>query len=167
MGWFNILPNDIMLEILTRLPTESVLDCKLVCTTWNNLAHHPSFSRLHLNRLLISAAIDSGKFSFIVLSRERGIREMSYGEYDDDDCHDTIFSRITMIILSSPFVDYSFVGSCNGLVCFNALLEDEGGYIYICMDLRLSVIRSPGNILSFQNVKDSICGLDLVTFFQQ
>ncbi|XP_026436036.1 putative F-box protein At3g17400 [Papaver somniferum] len=55
---FNNLPKEITQDILTRLPTESVLDCKLVCKPWRDLIRLPSFSRLHLTHLN-SAANDS------------------------------------------------------------------------------------------------------------
>ncbi|XP_026454422.1 putative F-box protein At3g22710 isoform X2 [Papaver somniferum] len=51
MGRINNLPKEIMSEILSRLPTESVLDCKLVCKRWLNVVLHPSFSHMHFNRL--------------------------------------------------------------------------------------------------------------------
>ncbi|XP_026407136.1 uncharacterized protein LOC113302449 [Papaver somniferum] len=56
------LPEDIMLDILTRLPTESILESKLVSKTWRDVVRHPFFSQKHSNRLL-SAADDSGAFA--------------------------------------------------------------------------------------------------------
>ncbi|RZC56045.1 hypothetical protein C5167_014901 [Papaver somniferum] len=51
MGNFNMLPLEIMLEILSRLPTEVVLECKLVSKSWKNCTQHPSLSQMHLNHL--------------------------------------------------------------------------------------------------------------------
>ncbi|RZC63762.1 hypothetical protein C5167_025509 [Papaver somniferum] len=51
MGNLNILPSEILTDTLIRLPTESVLECELVCKRWRNLVRHPSFSHRHLTHL--------------------------------------------------------------------------------------------------------------------
>ncbi|XP_026420275.1 F-box protein At2g23160-like [Papaver somniferum] len=61
MGNFNMLPSEIMLEILSRVPAEYVVDCKCVSKPWRNLLQHPSFSQLHLNNLNGRSSVhDSG-----------------------------------------------------------------------------------------------------------
>ncbi|PON55353.1 F-box domain containing protein, partial [Parasponia andersonii] len=42
------LPEDVVEEILLRLPIESLLICKRVCKLWYNLITHPSFVNKHL-----------------------------------------------------------------------------------------------------------------------
>ncbi|OVA03516.1 F-box domain [Macleaya cordata] len=49
----NNLPEEIMLNILSRLPVESVLECRLVCKTWSNLPlldDNTYFADMHLRR---------------------------------------------------------------------------------------------------------------------
>ncbi|XP_026452420.1 F-box protein At3g07870-like [Papaver somniferum] len=114
MGRFNTLPKEIILETLTGLPTESVICCKLVCKLWRDLVHDSSFSKMHLNHLN-SVDDDYGKLSFIIMSRNQEMIKLYYIEYDDD----TLFSKKTRMNLIPPFGKYSFVGSYNGLICFN------------------------------------------------
>ncbi|XP_026420382.1 putative F-box protein At1g32420 [Papaver somniferum] len=109
MGYFNRLPADIQLEIISRLPIESALDCKLICRSWRNLvSHHPSFSQLHLARVNQSA--DPGKLSFLVRDRNH---QLYYFEFNE-----THVDCIRRFNLTPPFPDpYKFIGSFNGLVC--------------------------------------------------
>ncbi|XP_026419833.1 putative F-box protein At3g16820 [Papaver somniferum] len=56
MEYFNLLPEEITLDIISRLPTEDVLECKLVCSNWRSLVRDPSFSKMHLDHLHHPAA---------------------------------------------------------------------------------------------------------------
>ncbi|XP_026410212.1 F-box protein At3g07870-like [Papaver somniferum] len=144
MKGLNSLPEGIILDILTRVPTESVLDCKLVYKPWRDLIGDPSFSQLHFN--LLDSADDSGKLSFIILSCENmdtfdpGMEDLYYTEYDEN-CHETPFSRKMRMHLNPEFKKYSFVGSCNGLICFGPWFDCLTSYnvskfhygpVYIC-----------------------------------
>ncbi|XP_026433846.1 F-box protein At3g07870-like [Papaver somniferum] len=108
------------LEILTRVPTQTVLDCKLVSKSWRQIVRHPSFSRKHLKHLNDS---DSGKLmGFILFHKTPGLEE--YAEYDDESSssHGTPpFSKARRFNIISPFEHYDLLDSCNGLICFNAL----------------------------------------------
>ncbi|RZC53161.1 hypothetical protein C5167_012016 [Papaver somniferum] len=55
MDYFHILPVEITLDILKRLPVETVKECKLVSKTWKNLIHHPKFAEMHFTRLCDSS----------------------------------------------------------------------------------------------------------------
>ncbi|XP_026419739.1 F-box only protein 12-like [Papaver somniferum] len=59
MEYFNLLPEEIKLEILSRVPAESVLECKLVSTNWRSLVRHTSFSKMHLDHHLTHPVADS------------------------------------------------------------------------------------------------------------
>lgn len=100
MRKFNNLPEEIMLEILTRLPTESAIECKLVCKPLRDVVRHQSFSQMHSNRL--NSADDSGKLSFIFLTYVQGGIFFYYTEYDEN-CYETPFSRTTRMNLNLPF----------------------------------------------------------------
>ncbi|XP_026436657.1 F-box protein At3g07870-like [Papaver somniferum] len=126
MGNFHHLPTDILLDIITRLQTETVLDCKLVCKPWRNLvSHHPSFSRLHLTHLNHSIT-DSGKQSFLVKAENM---QLHYFEYDKNNDEAPV-GCIKMIKFTAPFeFHYSFNGSFNGVVC---LCGYKAYPVYIC-----------------------------------
>ncbi|KAI3833972.1 hypothetical protein MKX03_006744, partial [Papaver bracteatum] len=46
------LPSDIVQEILSRVPAESVLECKLVCKKWVTLIRRKNFTDMHLTHQL-------------------------------------------------------------------------------------------------------------------
>ncbi|XP_026398372.1 F-box/kelch-repeat protein At3g23880-like [Papaver somniferum] len=116
MGNFNNLPSDIVLDIITRLPTESVLECKLVCNPWRNLvSHHPLFSQMHLTHL--NQSVDSaGKFGYLVRAKNYQLHYFEYNEsHDETPIHGT-----RRINFTPPFrypYNYQVIGSFNGLVC--------------------------------------------------
>ncbi|XP_026445466.1 F-box/LRR-repeat protein At2g43260-like [Papaver somniferum] len=128
MGNFNMLPYEIMFDILSPLPTESVLGC---------------------NHVL-------------------GLKAFYYSEYDDN-CQEAPFNRRRRMNLSSPFDDYYFNGSCNGLIWFDAWLRDEIGKwhfgpAHICNPITIEYVILPrfkesswwtgfGHIRSFNDYK--------------
>ncbi|XP_026399817.1 F-box/kelch-repeat protein At3g23880-like [Papaver somniferum] len=114
--YFSKLLYDVKLQILIRVPTESLLDCKLVCKSWNSIIHSGSFSRFHLHNLIKS---DSGKFGFLAYSGYA----FNYGEYDDNESTSTQ----RKLDLRPPFNNGIVVGSCNGLIC---LCKNPS--LYIC-----------------------------------
>ncbi|XP_026389965.1 F-box protein At3g07870-like [Papaver somniferum] len=156
MGNFKMLPVDIISNILTRLPTESVLDCKLVSKSWNKVISRQQFSQSHLNRCLkdLDSARGSsgGKFTFL-LANDNPIyayRLFHYLEFNDADnssseeqpCH-----RITRMKLNpAPFKFYTITGSCNGLVCLDGCHDNDWvNYepIYICNPITRECVFLP------------------------
>ncbi|OVA10982.1 F-box domain [Macleaya cordata] len=49
-NYYFFLPEEIIMEILSRLPVKSILLCRLVCKTWRSLIYNPSFAHMHLLR---------------------------------------------------------------------------------------------------------------------
>ncbi|XP_026423308.1 F-box protein At3g07870-like [Papaver somniferum] len=121
MGNFNMLPKEIMLEIFSRAPAESVIECKSVSKSWRNLLQRPSFPQMHLNHLNDpDAAHDSGNLSLIFYTKWLlGKEPFYYTEYDENLNR---FTRTTRINVTPPFEYYDILNSCNGLVCFSAYL---------------------------------------------
>ncbi|XP_026449675.1 F-box protein At3g07870-like [Papaver somniferum] len=132
MGNFNMLPSDIVLDILSRLPTESILECKFVSKPWKNVVKHPSFSLKHLNHL---NAFDSGKLSFIF----RDPQPYPYTEYDES------LNRLktTRINFIPPTENCCILGSCNGLICFFAWFKDHYSPAYICNPITREYVVLP------------------------
>ncbi|XP_026416195.1 F-box protein At3g07870-like [Papaver somniferum] len=117
---------DILSEILSRVPRESVLNCKLVSKTWNILLSH---RKLEVGILLCVASV-----------RERNI-QLHYGYYDEiiaitDDDHES-FTYRTIEKTKHPVINKRkvidiMVGSCNGLVCFLVPHHRVEDPVYIC-----------------------------------
>ncbi|XP_026454367.1 F-box protein At3g07870-like isoform X2 [Papaver somniferum] len=130
MGYFQHLPEEIILDILNRLPTETVLECKSVCRTRRSLIRHPTFSKTHLHHLNHST-VESDKLGFIVLTiiigGGRGIENCQYFEYNEN--HESI-DRIERLNFDLPFGwDTRILGSSNGLICLSRRLKEDKTYI--------------------------------------
>ncbi|XP_026401668.1 F-box protein At5g65850-like [Papaver somniferum] len=153
MGNFNKLPVNLISNILTRLPTESVLDCKLVSKSWNNVISRQQFSQSHLNHCLNnlrSAGASGGKSTFLFLNENPldAYRQFHYFEYaENSSSEEQPFHKITRMKLNpAPFKYYSVVGSCNGLVCLNGCHDNEGkNYepVYICNPITRECVFLP------------------------
>ncbi|KAL5100769.1 hypothetical protein RYX36_005096 [Vicia faba] len=112
------LPDDVIIEILLRLPVRSLLLLKCVCKSWKTLISDLQFAKQHLQSLTMDPSIANRRFFF--------------GRGDGK-----IVSVPVKPLLENPSepieaVEFSMehslrvLGSCNGLVC---LLEIYEGYV--------------------------------------
>ncbi|KAK2986391.1 hypothetical protein RJ640_008802 [Escallonia rubra] len=111
------LPDDVIIEILTRLPADFVLECRMVCTKWRKLISSPYFAEEHLKRVDQSTFVQLDccishlrKFNMLILDEaaQRG-------------------ARLTKICVGSEssMTKYhpKLFGSCNGLLLFQGLMN--------------------------------------------
>ncbi|XP_057990643.1 F-box/kelch-repeat protein At3g23880-like [Hevea brasiliensis] len=99
------IPQDLIMEILPKLPVKSLLRFKSVCKSWKSIITDPQFARLHSGpaRLLIKC---------------NGV------EYHSVDCEalvDNCGYDKAIVKLQFPIKDYGWLpilASCNGLICF-------------------------------------------------
>ncbi|KAK2982165.1 hypothetical protein RJ640_008803 [Escallonia rubra] len=111
------LPEDVIIEILTRLPADFVLECRMVCTKWRKLISSPYFAEEHLKRVDQSTFVQLDccishlrKFNMLILDEaaQRG-------------------ARLTKICVGSEssMTKYhpKLFGSCNGLLLFQGLMN--------------------------------------------
>ncbi|AES77989.2 F-box and associated interaction domain protein [Medicago truncatula] len=113
------LPDEVMAEILSRLPVRSLMQIKCVCKSWNTIISDPKFIKMHLNR-------SARNPNFSVVSYETP-------SFDDDDHRFVPFPAGSL--LDNPHITFpkdpyyllhdkdcrEVIGSCNGLVCLLAL----------------------------------------------
>lgn len=112
MADWNTLPEELLVEVLARLPVKHLLQYSSVCKAWLNLISSPSFVQTHLNH----TAADPNSGTFIAHSYQVNIpnHKMSLLRLDDLD---------NPINLEHPFPrsvspeEMEVVGSCNGLLC--------------------------------------------------
>nr|ABO92989.1 F-box domain-containing protein [Solanum tuberosum] len=100
----SILPNEIITEILLRLPTKSLLICMCVSKSWHQLISSPDFVNTHLklkkhHRVLFPGVFENIRFCSLppLFNKQQLTQELFHM---DPPC-------------SPPF----FVGSVNGLIC--------------------------------------------------
>ncbi|XP_026442091.1 F-box/kelch-repeat protein At3g06240-like [Papaver somniferum] len=125
-----IFPTEIISDILTRLPTESVLECKLVCKTWMNLIQHSSFPQMHLSRLNHPDSTESGKLRYVYLKSDDDDDDydrnnhLSYFEFNDIEDWNYVKPIYRKIIFRTKCEAYIIIGSLNGLVCMYGAQPD-------------------------------------------
>lgn len=119
MDCFSRLPLETTLEILTRVPAETIPDCKSVCKIWGNLLRPVSFSKIHFHHH--NQDDDSGKLSFLASTSKKYMDydnlEFKYFEYNKNHNSETSIERIKKVNFKPPFRDAKIVGSSNGLLC--------------------------------------------------
>lgn len=114
---YGYFADDIIIEILARLPIKSLFRSKCVCKLWYKLASHKSFTHLYnqlsiQNVMLLVEVTESSTqstSSLILVDNTRGVSEFSL---------DFIKDRLKIR------------ASCNGLLCCSSV-PDKGVY-YVC-----------------------------------
>ncbi|XP_043693196.1 F-box protein CPR1-like [Telopea speciosissima] len=108
------LPEDIIVEILSRLPVKSLLRFKCVCKPWCALIINPTFIKMHLNRSLARN------------NYENNLIFVSDNLYSFDSLHsfdlDVASEQQLLVTLDHHQPDFlecssRIWGSCNGLLC--------------------------------------------------
>ncbi|XP_054789769.1 putative F-box protein At3g16210 [Prosopis cineraria] len=101
-----VLPQDIITNILIRLPVKFLIRFQCVCKHWKNLLKTPSFIAEHLHYsshqnpcLLLGDYDKSDSFRICLLDREMQVLELRNDAFVD------------------PIRRPSILGSCNGLIC--------------------------------------------------
>ncbi|KAJ9160061.1 hypothetical protein P3X46_025497 [Hevea brasiliensis] len=104
------IPQDLITEVLAKLPVKTLLRFKSVCKSWKSIITDPQFARLH-----------SGPARLLIRSWDG----VSYGEeYHSVDCDalgDNCAYDKAIVELRLPIKDghwFPISGSCNGLICF-------------------------------------------------
>ncbi|KAL5712615.1 hypothetical protein ACHQM5_014769 [Ranunculus cassubicifolius] len=152
-GTLRVFPEEIVLNILSRLPFDTIFNCKLVSKYWQTLIALPSFAHMHLSfhRKLLrlddddnpaaAAAVNGGNVSLGILFSIHftNYDKFKYGAYYGDYYEDKPFSYTSksMSLLNHPQLNnnksqsYEIVGSCNGLVCYYVPFTEKRAF-YVC-----------------------------------
>ncbi|KAG7946193.1 hypothetical protein I3843_14G026900 [Carya illinoinensis] len=102
------IPDDMVLEILARLPLKSLLSFRRVCKSWNSIISSRYFFATHLK-----------------YGPRRGyylLYQTMLAQIHEPSCTvvcDRTYDRISKLKL--PFMHARIVGSCNGLLCVESL----------------------------------------------
>ncbi|XP_026415951.1 F-box protein At3g07870-like [Papaver somniferum] len=168
----NCLPEEVTLNIFSRLPVETVLDCKLVYKAWRNLIRlHGNtnyFAYQHLERRHPAEpnhgdGSDCAPMSFVFFDcsaePNQGPQELYYAEYqEDNEITDPKFS-IKKFKINFDFQQdiFGIVGSCNGVICLSvctkfkthasrSLNPGDGPRepLYICNPITREILNLPG-----------------------
>ncbi|KAF8414203.1 hypothetical protein HHK36_002203 [Tetracentron sinense] len=114
-------PNEIIIDILSRLPAKSLLRLRCVSKTWCSIVRDPSIIKLHLRcgtkgnpALILNAYLHQSKLYYV--------------EYELSGIHSEA-TKLEMDFNSSTG-ELELVGSCNGLLClYDSTYPDPTPYL--------------------------------------
>ncbi|KAK4483841.1 hypothetical protein RD792_011048 [Penstemon davidsonii] len=154
------LPPKIIIDILTRLPIQSMISCKCVCKKWLQLFSNPDFSKFHLSKptpgLIVQLTQNKEKFCKIV-------------EFEDilDLQNHNLHYKAVLKFDPSSFTSSDFTRimcSVNGLICFHEYINELDAF-YICNPMTREYITLPrpnGNTM-YPNIVTYGLGVSSVT----
>ncbi|XP_050219543.1 F-box/kelch-repeat protein At3g06240-like [Mercurialis annua] len=112
------LPEDLIIEILSRLPAKPLIRFKKVSKIWNSIISDPQFIKLHLQR-----AKQTNNNVRLLLSTFSP-QSLDFEAFSNGDLSNAITKVSFPEIVKGPPTFYvKIIGSCDGLVC---LLDDHG-----------------------------------------
>ncbi|CAK7327603.1 unnamed protein product [Dovyalis caffra] len=107
----DFLPEELIQEILYKLPIKSLVQCTRLCKSWNSLIKSRNFISKHLHRT-ISSTDHQSLFLLRLCSKQR---EEQYSlRFDDQDFNEHMQLHFPFKSCESY---YRIIGSCNGLIC--------------------------------------------------
>ncbi|KAK1398266.1 F-box domain-containing protein [Heracleum sosnowskyi] len=108
------LPVEVLSEIFLRLPMRSLLSCKCVCKSFDELIRSPEFIGSHVNHNTMSSTKTSCSVNVLVIDENYKDRS----EHIRIDTKNNGVISIWHVRQSNPLTTHiSVVGSCNGLFC--------------------------------------------------
>ncbi|KAK3000275.1 hypothetical protein RJ639_022805 [Escallonia herrerae] len=128
---FSDLPPQVIIDVLSRLPTKNGIHCRCVCKAWRNLLSEPYFAGLHLSRSPTTLVILESQF------RPQPLKLVEI--VDEPDHHALHCDPVMSFTLKHAFQD--LVGSINGLLCLADLELDET--ICICSPIVRQYVTLP------------------------
>ncbi|XP_041994144.1 F-box protein CPR1-like [Salvia splendens] len=124
--FFEYLPSDIIVNIISRLPIQDAMACKCVCKPWLVLLATPEFVNSHLSRSVPGIAIETHPKSYDVME--------IVDELCNEECH-----PYTAFNFKLPF-DEPIHSSANGLIFLRGV---DHGDLILCNPVTRDYIKLP------------------------
>ncbi|KAL7185303.1 hypothetical protein ACSBR2_027269 [Camellia fascicularis] len=117
------IPRELLIDILTRIPAETLVRSTLVSKSWYSLITSPSFISHHLNRTISNP---DNTHLLLRYCTEDPIEQEHYSLRFDDPITNT-FNEYAELNFPFTCIDppFGIVGSCNGLICIS---DDQACY---------------------------------------
>ncbi|XP_059289164.1 F-box protein At3g07870-like [Lycium ferocissimum] len=116
---FDCLPQEIVLDIASRLPITSLLQFMFVRKSFYNLSHDPELVNLHLSRAVKNDPC-------ITINAHN---QLYFLEFSDHGVEEGVVRKISNPIANS-MPGFQVVGSCQGLLYIYESLRSKGLYVY-------------------------------------
>ncbi|KAL2920960.1 hypothetical protein RDABS01_012451 [Bienertia sinuspersici] len=119
--WLMEIPSAIILDILSRLPTKTCLNCKLVCKDWYQIIISNEFADLRSSHcsyltILLHGKFYSGRYDFLLFDLDRSSIVNEMGNLNVSvDAMIRFKSKLTI-----PHHKLAVINECDGLVCFKS-----------------------------------------------
>ncbi|KAI3440839.1 F-box domain-containing protein [Psidium guajava] len=110
---------DIIIDILSRLPVKSLMRFKCVSKRWRSLISDQHFAKLHLQRLILENIAPSQK-----IIKSNPLQTIDYEALDNGEVNDHVVVESHDLGRDEP---WGLAGSCHGLV---SLAVDDGLLVY-------------------------------------
>ncbi|CAK7349724.1 unnamed protein product [Dovyalis caffra] len=115
------LPREILFDILSRLPTTSLHNAKLVCCSWRNLVQDPVLVDMHFTR-------QPENNPCLILHSDYPIRNQLYAVHFY--AHNENVGMVRKICVPEIFPEFDVIGSCNGWLCLCDSLSKSTFHVY-------------------------------------
>lgn len=152
-GFVRPFPEDIIIDILSRLPADDIFECRKVCKQWLELTSTPFFAELHCKRSAPVLFVQYGDYDSMVYD------QLDMFMFDEGAKKDKKVKKMTQVNmhLRRPNMPLLF-GSCNGLLVFRSMLGDP--IYFVCNPVTREEITLRPPVYS-----GTLCGLfDLPSF---
>ncbi|XP_071928960.1 F-box protein At3g07870-like isoform X1 [Coffea arabica] len=118
------LPQEIALDIISRLHVKSVIQFRYVCRSCHKLSLDQDLANLHLTR-----ALKNNDIALIFHCDFPVNNQLYFVEFSHQDHEKNVLRRIHTPF-SSTLPEFRIVSSCNGLLCLSSTLVNDGPYVY-------------------------------------
>ncbi|XP_059648000.1 F-box protein CPR1-like [Cornus florida] len=139
------LPEDILIQILVKLPAKSLLRFRSICKSWCSLISHPSFIDAHLKHQTSSS---NNNNSYLLLRYKPDIHNKKskalYSIHHDDES----FRQYFQPELPEQFKSSDIYGTCNGIVCLSEspLIPSSDIYLWNPALRRMKTLPTPHKV---------------------
>ncbi|KAI3469945.1 hypothetical protein Pfo_026608, partial [Paulownia fortunei] len=118
-------PDEIIVEILTKLPVKSLLRFRCVSKSWFSIISSPTFIKVHLNTAINNSMYLHNRLICISAHPCNHFREFSLRFL----LHEAEVDSITLdYTVAYPDIPMRIVGSCHGVVC--VALDEENLFLW-------------------------------------
>ncbi|KAF7146435.1 hypothetical protein RHSIM_Rhsim04G0044400 [Rhododendron simsii] len=133
------LPTSFVIDILSRLPIITLFDFRRVCKDWLSLISDPYFANSHLSKSHIRLLLKPSNPEETEL--KLNLVDLHISPSPPRNARMELVTSINLPKGRNPFIAFTVIGSCNGLLCLGNPYSD--GPIRICNPLLRDLVELP------------------------